>query len=210
MIKKLLAEFLATFILVLFSAGGAYVSIQQGIVGPALVSGVTVCGLIIAFGEISGAHLNPAVTLAFAINGSFKWKSVPSYIIVQLLASSAAALFLTLIYSPAKNIGYTIPTIDLQKAFAFEILLAFVLMLVILQVSHRGKEIGLFAAIAIGAIVTAEIILAGSITGGSMNPARSFGPGIIGDVQKSLWVFLSAPFIGMALSVPIHKLICKK
>lgn len=209
--KKYIAELIGTFTLV-FCGCGAIVTneFSQGTVthsGIALTFGLVVMSLIYAFGEISGAHFNPAVTLAFTYAKRFPLKEVPKYILAQCLGAIIAAALLLLLFPDNELLGTTLPKIDVWRVFLFEVILTFFLMLVIINVSTGSKETGIMAGIAIGGVVWFEAQFAGPITGASMNPARSIGPALISGHLEHLWLYILAPIIGAILAVMSCKLV---
>ncbi len=209
--KKYIAEILGTFTLV-FCGCGAIVSneFSNGTVthsGIALTFGLVVMSLIYAFGEISGAHFNPAVTIAFTYAKKFPSKEMPIYIICQCIGAVLAAAILMLLFPENELLGVTLPKIDIWRAFLFELLLTFFLMLVIINVSTGAKEIGIMAGIAIGGVVWFEAQFAGPITGASMNPARSLGPALISGHLEHLWIYIIAPVLGAILAVMSCRLV---
>jgi len=209
--KKYIAELIGTFTLV-FCGCGAIVTneFSQGTVthsGIALTFGLVVMSLIYAFGEISGAHFNPAVTLAFTYAKRFPLKEVPKYILAQCLGAIIAAALLLLLFPDNEFLGTTLPKIDVWRVFLFEVILTFFLMLVIINVSTGSKESGIMAGIAIGGVVWFEAQFAGPITGASMNPARSIGPALISGHLEHLWLYILAPIIGAILAVMSCKLV---
>ena len=209
--KKYISEFLGTFILV-FAGCGAIVTNQfsDGTVshsGIALTFGLVVMALIYAFGEISGAHFNPAVTLAFTYAKKFPIKEVPKYITSQCIGAIAGAAMLWVLFPENEYLGTTLPQIDIWRTFVFEALLTFILMLVIINVSTGSKEIGIMAGIAIGGVVWFEAQFAGPITGASMNPARSIGPALVSGHLEHLWLYILAPILGALLAVVSCKLV---
>jgi len=209
--KKYIAEFIGTFTLV-FCGCGAIVTneFSQGIVthsGIALTFGLVVMSLIYAFGEISGAHFNPAVTLAFTYAKKFPLKEVPKYILAQCIGAIIAAALLLVLFPDNEFLGTTLPKIDVWRVFLFEIILTFFLMLVIINVSTGSKESGIMAGIAIGGVVWLEAQFAGPITGASMNPARSIGPALVSGHLEYLWLYILAPIIGAILAVISCKLV---
>jgi aquaporin Z len=163
--------------------------------------------MIYAFAETSGAHFNPAVTIAFAYAKKFDWNEVPKYIIAQILGGILASLLLWFLFPASENLGATIPSVDVWRAFVLELLLTFFLMLVIINVSTGSKEIGVVAGIAIGSVVLLEAMFAGPITNASMNPARSIAPAIVAGKLQHLWMYIVAPILGALLAVLSCKLV---
>ena len=174
--------------------------------GVAITWGLIVMTMIYAFGDISGAHFNPAVTVGFAVAKKFSWKEVPKYIVAQFTGAIAASLLLLYLF-PDSDLGATIPTIEPLKVFIIELLLSFFLMVVIINVSTGSKEIGPIAGIAIGSVILLEAMFAGPLTKASMNPIRSLAPALVSRNYSDLWVYLTAPFIGMLLAVFSCKLV---
>jgi aquaporin Z len=170
-------------------------------VGIGITWGLIVMAMIYAFGEISGAHFNPAVSIAFAYAKKFSWKEVPKYIFFQVAGAFAASLLLMWLFPKSELLGATIPSVDVWRAFVLELILTFFLMVVIINVSTGSKEIGMMAGIAIGSVVLLEALFAGPITNASMNPARSLAPNIISGNIKGLWLYILAPIIGALLAV---------
>jgi aquaporin Z len=176
-------------------------------VGIAITWGLIVMAMIYAFAETSGAHFNPAVTIAFAYAKKFAWNEVPKYIIAQILGGILASLILWFLFPASENLGATIPSVDVWRAFVLELLLTFFLMLVIINVSTGSKEIGVVAGIAIGSVVLLEAMFAGPITNASMNPARSIAPAIIAGKFQHLWMYIVAPILGALLAVVSCRLV---
>ncbi len=209
--NRLLAEFLGTFFLVFAGTGAVVVDDLHGhpfgSMGIALVFGLAVLTLIYAFGELSGAHFNPAVTLGFAIAGRFRWKEVPGYATAQFLGALGASAVLRLLFPTHKGLGSTVPAGTPTSALAMEILLTLFLMLVILRVSTGAREKGITAGIAVGAMIGLEAMFAGPFCGASMNPARSTGPALVSGQLAHLWVYLAAPCIGAWIAVGIDRLL---
>ena len=207
--RKYLAEFLGTFIMVFCGTGAMIVDQQTGgavtHVGVAVTWGLVVMSLIYALGEVSGAHMNPAVNIAFTLAGRFEPGKLPAYIISQLAGALLASMVLKLLFPANASLGATIPAGDDIQSLVLELLLTFFLMLVILNVAHGSKEQGLFAGIAIGSVVGLEATFAGPICGASMNPARSIAPAVVSGHLQSLWVYLIAPIGGACLAVPVWK-----
>lgn len=203
--KKYLAEFIGTFALVFAGTGAVVINnFSNGAVthsGIAITFGLIVMAMIYAIGDISGAHINPAVTIAFYASKKISLKDTVSYIIVQLAGASAASLFLRSVFPKDEYLGMTLPSIDVFPAFIFELLLTFFLMFVIYHVATGAKEKGMMAGVAIGATVCLEAMFAGPVTGASMNPARSFGPAIAAMNFEHLWIYFAGPVIGAVLGV---------
>lgn len=204
--KRIMAEFFGTFGLV-FAGTGAIVidSASHGTithVGVAMTFGLIVLAMIDAFGDVSGAHLNPAVSMAFAVARRFSWKDVPGYVLAQIAGAFAASALLRCLFPDDANLGATLPAGPLKQSFILETVLSFLLMLVILSVSVGAKEKGITAGIAIGATIGLEAMFAGPICGASMNPARSLAPAIVSGHAESLWLYLVAPIIGTILAIP--------
>jgi len=211
MTKRLIAEAIGTFALVFCGTGAIVINeFTNGAVthlGVAVSFGLIVMGMVYAFGDISGAHINPAVTIAFAYAKKFPWKEVPGYVIAQTLGAIVASGLLLFLFPENEFLGTTLPQLSVLKVFIFEVLLAFFLMLVIINVSTGSKEIGVIAGIAIGGIVLLEALFAGPITGASMNPARSIAPALISGHLEHLWLYILAPIVGCILAVLSCKLV---
>ena len=203
--KKVTAEFLGTFALV-FAGTGAIVidQVSNGSVthvGVAFTFGLVVLALIYALGDVSGAHLNPAVSFGFWAAGRFPARSLLVYAGSQTLGAVAASLLLLILFPGHPTLGATTPAGPALQSFALEIVLTWFLMLVILNVSTGAKEKGITAGIAVGAVIALEALFAGPICGASMNPARSLAPAVVSLHWQHLWIYLSAPPIGAALAV---------
>ena len=209
--KRYISEFIGTFSMVFCGCGAMTINEVTGgtvtHVGIGLTWGLIVMVMIYAFGETSGAHFNPAVTIAFAYAKKFAWKEVPKYIIVQILGAFVASGILLFLFPESEFLGSTIPKVDVWRAFVLELLLTFFLMVTIINVSTGSKEIGVIAGIAIGGVVLLEAIFAGPITNASMNPARSLGPNIVSGNIEGLWLYLVAPVLGALLAVVSCKLV---
>lgn len=208
--RNYLAEFIGTFAIVFCGTGAVIVNeIIPGSVthvGIAMVFGLIVMAMIYALGEKSGAHLNPAVTIAFTINGNFAVKQALPYIVSQLFGAITASSVLKLLFPTSSSLGATIPSGSNLQSFVLEMILTFFLMLVIINVAKGSKEQGLFAGIAIGSVVLLEAMFAGPVSGASMNPARSIGPAIISGQIKQLWIYIIAPILGSVAAIAIYKL----
>ncbi len=207
--KKYTAEFIATFALIFCGTGASIVNETMhgvlGHVGIAMSWGLIVMALIYAFGDISGSHINPAVTIAFAVHKSFPWKEVLPYIISQLLGALTASFVLRLLFPASQTLGASLPSGPPMQSFVLEIFLMFFLMLVVLQVAKGSKEQGMFAGIAIGGVVLLEAMFAGPVCGASMNPTRSLAPAVVSHHTEHLWIYLTAPFMGAVAAVFVHQ-----
>jgi aquaporin Z len=200
--KNYLAEFIGTFVILFFGVMSIALDIQMGgditLLGISVVFGLMVAVMIYVFGHISGAHFNPAVTVAFALTKRFPRKKVLPYFIAQLLGGLLALVILKFIYPDYSALGLTLPIVKPTYAFFFEILLAFLLILTILFVSS-GRNTILPAAWIIGGMVTLEIFLGAEISGASFNPVRSLPPALMFSHLENIWIYLTAPFIGAIL-----------
>jgi len=211
--KNYIAEFLGTFTMVFCGTAAMVVNDITGVIthpGVAITWGLVVMGMIYAFAEISGAHFNPAVTIAFSYAKKFPWKEVPKYILAQCLGAICASLLVLMFWPENETLGATIPTIVVWKAFILEFLLTFFLMLVIINVSTGSKETGTMAGIAIGGIVLLEAMFAGPMTKASMNPARSLGPALVSGNLTELWLYIAAPILGALVAVVSCRLVKDK
>jgi aquaporin Z len=170
--------------------------------GIALTFGLIVLAMIYAFGDVSGAHLNPAVSTAFAVSGRFPWREVPAYVLAQAAGAFAASGLLKLLFTANDTLGATLPAGSAWQSLVLETVLTFLLMLVILSVSTGAKEKGITAGIAIGAVIGLEAMFAGPICGASMNPARSLAPAVVSGHLEYLWVYLAGPVLGAIVAVP--------
>ena len=207
----LVAEFCGTFGLVFIGTGALVVNEMTGgditHVGVSLTFGLTVLAMIYAFGDVSGSHINPAVTVGFWASGRFDRRRVLGYILAQCAGALTASGVVRMLFPAAQSLGTTVPSGSDVQAFVLEIILSLILMLVILSVPFNAKETGLLAGVAIGAVIAFEALFAGPVSGASMNPARSLGPAILAGEMDSLWVYLIAPIIGAMLAVPLYRFI---
>lgn len=176
-------------------------------VGISAVFGLIVTAMIYTFGDSSGAHINPAVTLAFTVEGTFDKKLVPGYLLSQTAGALVASYLLRMLFPADATLGATLPTGSGQQSFILEILLAFMLMLVILRTAKGAKETGVPAGLTIGGVVMLEALFAGPISGASMNPARSLAPALVSGHLEHLWIYVTAPFIGCLVAVYFNKLL---
>ncbi len=205
--RRLFSEAWGTFLLVLVAAGGGVVmatsggavSLAMAVVAP----GLMVMAIIYFMGTVSGAHLNPAVTFAFALRGDFKWRRVPGYVLAQVLGGIAAALFLRALFGNAGNLGATIPGSGMStlKALAMEIVLTVGLVNTILGTASGGRNVGTNGAIAIGGYIALAGLWSAPVSGASMNPVRSLAPDVVrGDIATT-WVYVVGPLVGAVIGV---------
>ncbi|HYE30495.1 MAG TPA: aquaporin [Methylomirabilota bacterium] len=208
-INKYIAEALGAFALVFAGAGAAAVNAIRSDsishVGVALVFGLIVLVVIYTIGDVSGAHINPAVTLGFAAAGRFPKSEVMPYITAQSIGAITGAFALRFILGPGASFGMTLPWLTSGSAFLMEALLTCFLMFVILNVSSGAKEKGITAGIVIGSVIALEALMAGPLTGASMNPARSLGPALAALDLRALWIYLFAPPVGAWAAVYLYK-----
>ncbi len=201
------AEVIGTFALVFAGTGAIIVNeATQGAVthvGIALTFGLVVMAVIYSIGDISGAHINPAVTLGFWLAGRFASKDVMPFILSQLLGAFAASGLLRLLFLDQEGLGATLPSGTWWQSFVLELVLTFFLMFVIFNVASGAKENGVMAGAAIGGVVALEAMFAGPICGASMNPARSLAPAIVSGQWQYCWLYVLAPTLGAALAIPV-------
>ncbi len=199
--RKYLAEFIGTYALVFCGTAAIVINDISGgavtHVGIAITFGLIVMAMIYTFGDISGAHINPAVTFAFALAGRFEKKLIIPYFISQLAGGIAASYTVFFLFPEHPGLGSTIPAGTDMQSFVLEFILSFFLMMVIMHVALGSKEVGILAGIAIGGVVLLEAMFAGPICGASMNPVRSIAPAIVSGNLTSLWLYIAAPFSGM-------------
>ncbi len=205
--KKLAAEFVGTFVLVFAGTGAIIINDLSGgtitHLGVAITFGLVILTMIYTVGDVSGAHMNPAVTFGFYLARQFSDRNVLPYISSQLLGAMVGSLCLRLMFAQHQMLGSTQPSGSVMQSFAMEIVLSLILMFVILSVSTGAKEKGVTAGIAVGSTVALAALFAGPISGASMNPARSLAPALLSVHFENLWIYLTAPFIGAALAVPL-------
>lgn len=211
--KKYLAEFVGTFALVFCGTGAIVINeVTAGTVshiGIAITFGAIVLAMIYALGDVSGAHINPAVTLAFWSARLFPKRMVLPYLGSQIAGALTASLALRFLFPDNINLGATLPAGSAGQSFVLEVILTFFLMLVIIQVSTGSKEQGIMAGLAIGTVVMLEALFAGPICGASMNPARSIAPALVSGNITYLWVYIAAPTVGALLSIGFWKVLGK-
>lgn len=205
----MVAECFGTYFLVFAGTGAIVINDVAGgaitHVGIALTFGLVVLALIYALGDVSGCHLNPAVTLGFYAANRFERRWVVPYLAAQFSGAMLASLTLRLMFPTHQTLGATLPAGAALQSFVLEFLLTLFLMFVILQVSSGSKETGILAGVAVGAVIALEAMFAGPICGASMNPARSLAPAVVSGNVSTLWIYLAAPVLGAIASVPIHR-----
>lgn len=202
-LKKMFAEIIATYLLVFVTCGAAALSENDenkvAKLGASVAGGLIVTVMIYAVGHISGAHMNPAVTLAFAAFRHLPWNYVPVYVVGQLTGALGAAFTLRVLLHPIKDLGTTTPSGSDSQALIMEIVVTFSMMFIASAVSTDRTAIGDLGGIAVGSAVCITSILAGPVSGGSMNPARTIGPAIASSSYKGLWVYIVGPVTGTLL-----------
>lgn len=206
MFRILAAETLGTFALVFAGTGAIVINETTGAVthvGIALTFGLIVLAMIYALGEVSGCHLNPAVTFGFWLARRFEGKRVLPYIAAQCVGAILASCALKLMFPANSSLGATIPRASAGQSFVLEAILTFILMFVILSVSTGSKEKGVLAGVAVGSVIALEALFAGPISGASMNPARSLAPALVSGQLGELWLYLIAPTLGAAGAVAV-------
>jgi aquaporin Z len=205
--RRLFSELLGTFMLVLVAAGGGIlhgkgqITLSAAVVAP----GLMVLAIILFMGAISGAHLNPAVSLAFALRGDFPWRRVPGYIIIQLIGASLACLFLLAVFGNIQHLGATLPGHGYAnwQALLMEIVLTAGLVSVILGTASAAQNVGAIAALGVGGYIALAGLWSAPVSGTSMNPARSFGPALVNGDFTSYWVYVAGPLAGALIAVGI-------
>jgi MIP family channel proteins len=210
--RRAAAEAIATFALV-FAGCGAIVTDAVyggalGVTGIALVFGLVITVMIYAIGHLSGAHINPAVTIAFTLTRHFPHRDAAAYITAQMLGASAGALALLAIWpSEPGGLGATMPSVGIGSALVYETLLTALLMFVIISVATDTRAVGSAAALAIGGTIALDAAVGGPVTGASMNPARSLGPALATAEWTDLWIYFVGPLAGAALGAGAYQLI---
>ncbi|XP_047970889.1 probable aquaporin NIP5-1 [Salvia hispanica] len=209
--RKLGAEFVGTFILIFAATAGPIVNEKyngvESLIGNAACAGLAVMIVILSTGHISGAHLNPSLTIAFAALRHFPWVQVPAYIAAQVSASICASFALKGVFHPFLSGGVTVPSVATGQAFALEFLITFNLLFVVTAVATDTRAVGELAGIAVGATVMLNILVAGPSSGGSMNPVRTLGPAVASGNYKSIWIYLVAPTLGAVAGAAIYTLV---
>jgi aquaporin Z len=203
--RRLFSELLGTFMLVLVAAGGGIlhgqgqISLAAAVVAP----GLMVMAIILFMGAVSGAHLNPAVSLAFALRGDFPWKRLPGYIVVQLVGAALACLFLLAVFGNIQHLGATLPGPGYVnwQALLMEIVLTATLVSVILGTASSAQNVGAIAALGVGGYIALAGLWSAPVSGASMNPARSFGPALVSGDFSNYWVYVLGPIAGALIAV---------
>jgi aquaporin NIP len=206
--RRCLAELIGTFVLIGCGCGAVVVNDQTNALthpGVALVWGLVVLALVYTLGDLSGCHINPAVTVGFAAAGRFPWREVVPYTAAQVAGAFAAAVLLKVLFPENLKLGATLPRGAAWQSFVLELFLTWFLMLAVLGVSTGAKEKGITAGIAVGAIIGLEAMFAGPICGASMNPARSLAPAVVSGQVETVWIYLLAPTLGTILAVPTYQ-----
>lgn len=210
--KKYLCEFIGTFALVFFAAGAVMigsVASNIGALGSGLISGGIIMVVIFSFGQISGAHVNPALSFAAAWLGELSWRLVPGYIISQLAGSIAAGFALLWLIGPVAAIGANVPNeavgVTPSIAFAIELFLSFLLMWVVCGTAYHSRSHLQLAAIPVGTVVGIEVMLMGPYAGAAMNPARALGPYLAHGDFTHLWIYIVAPIFGMLAGAAAYR-----
>ncbi len=203
--RRLFSELFGTFLLVLVAAGGGLlhgkgqITLASAVVAP----GLMVLAIILFMGAVSGAHLNPAVSLAFALRGDFPWRRVPGYIVIQLVGATLACLFLLAVFGNVENLGATLPGPGYAnwQALLMEIVLTLGLVSVILGTASAAQNVGAIAALGVGGYIALAGLWGAPVSGASMNPARSLGPALVSGNWSSYWVYVVGPITGALLAV---------
>jgi len=203
--RRLFSELLGTFFLVLVAAGGGIlrgkgqISLAAAVVAP----GLMVMAIILFMGAVSGAHLNPGVSLAFALRGDFPWKRLPGYVVIQLVGATLACLFLSAVFGNVQHLGATLPGPGYEdwQALLMEIVLTAGLVSVILGTASAAQNVGAIAALGVGGYIALAGLWAAPVSGASMNPARSFGPALVSGDFSSYWLYVLGPLAGALIAV---------
>jgi aquaporin Z len=203
--RRLFSELLGTFMLVLVAAGGGLlhgegqITLAAAVVAP----GLMVMAIILFMGAVSGAHLNPVVSLAFALRGDFPWKRLPGYVLIQLVGATLACLFLDAVFGNVEHLGATLPGAGYAswQALLMEVVLTGVLVSVILGTASAAQNVGAIAALGVGGYIALAGLWSAPVSGTSMNPARSFGPALVSGDFSSYWVYVLGPIAGALIAV---------
>jgi aquaporin Z len=208
--NKYAAELLGTFAMVFAGTGAIVINdVNPGSVthvGIALTFGLVIMAMIYAVGDVSGAHLNPAVTAGFFLAGRLTGRTAIPYVLSQVAGAFLASFVLLLLFGNRAHLGTTLPLGSPWQSFGLELLLTWLLMFVILCVSTGPKEVGVMAGTAVGGVIALEAMFAGPICGASMNPARSIAPALVSGTFANLWIYILAPVLGAAAAVPCWRI----
>jgi aquaporin Z len=203
--RRLFSELLGTFMLVFVAAGGGLLhgKGQIGLAAAVVAPGLMVMAIILFMGAVSGAHLNPVVSLAFALRGDFPWKRLPGYVLVQLIGATLACLFLYAVFGNVHHLGATLPGSGYAswQALLMEVALTGILVSVILGTASAAQNVGAIAALGVGGYVALAGLWSAPVSGTSMNPARSFGPALVSGDFSSYWVYVLGPIAGALIAV---------
>jgi MIP family channel proteins len=205
--RALAAEALGTFALVFFGCGAIVVDAERGglgHVGVSLVFGLVVLAMVAALGRVSGAHINPAVTVALAARGRFAWMAVPGYLAAQVAGAVLAAVVLRASLGNVADLGATQPSGSDGQSFVWEVVMTAALLVVVVSVVSDVRATAMGAAAAIGGTIALASLVGGPISGASLNPARSFGPAVVSGDLSALWVYLTAPFLGALVGAFVY------
>ncbi|XP_078431225.1 aquaporin NIP1-1-like [Wolffia australiana] len=209
--QKIMAEIFGTYFVIFSGCGSVILNLGKGAItfpGVSIVWGLVVMVMVYAVGHISGAHFNPAVTIAFATCRRFPWRHVAPYIAAQVIGSTLASGTLHLLFGGKReHFPGTIPQGSNAQSFALEFIITFYLMFVISGVATDTRSVGELAGLAVGATVLLNVLFAGPISGASMNPARSLGPAIVGSRYEAIWVYIAAPIGGAIAGAWAYNLI---
>ncbi|THU49977.1 hypothetical protein C4D60_Mb06t15240 [Musa balbisiana] len=210
-LQKILAEIFGTYFLIFAGCASVTINLSKGMItfpGICVVWGLAVMVMVYSVGHISGAHFNPAVTIAFATCGRFPWKQVPAYVFAQLLGATLASGTLRLMFGGKhEHFPGTIPAGSDVQSLVLEFIISFYLMFVISGVATDNRAIGELAGLAVGATILLNVLIAGPISGASMNPARTLGPAIVANRWEGIWVYIVGPICGTVVGAWAYNLI---
>jgi aquaporin NIP len=212
LLRRASAEALAAFALVFAGCGAAVTDARYdgalGTLGVGLVFGLVIMVMVYATGHLSGAHINPAVTIAFTLTRHFPPRDASAYVVAQVAGAVAGALLLLAVWPDQPGeLGATLPSVGAGSAFAYELVLTAFLMFVIMAVATDTRAVGAAAAIAIGGTVGLDALFGGPVTGASMNPARSFGPALAAGQWQDFWIYVAGPVAGAGLGALAYQLV---
>lgn len=209
--RKVAAEFLGTFILIFIATAAVIVDEKTGgsmtIIGNSASAGLAIMVVILSVGHISGAHVNPSLTIAFAALRHFPWIQVPAYLAAQIVGSICASFALKGVFNPDLHGGVTVPHATTAQCFFLEFIISFNLMFVVTAVATDTRAVGELAGIAVGATVMMNILISGATTGGSMNPVRTLGPAIAANNYRGIWLYMVAPVLGALVGAAAYTLV---